>query len=312
MTFKQILEQTEWVGAEGGSFPRNLQPISYAGSVLLDGQTLYARGTPVATTAASGLYKDETFIVPGCLYGDGPVVFPKAGCRPRSAALRWQSAAPGFHYINRFSDGEVWVSANQNSRTGTKISHSLIGGNWPRGVRYLIVHLWGGGGGGACGGLLASTYGGGSGAVAAILIRLPENGCVSLHVGDGGAGSATASTGASNTGKLGGPTEVVIDDNYIVCGGGAGGRYYYNDMLPAAIVHSSMTGSDIAVLASASGANPESGVYPAGRAAQTITYTDPTPEGGVFSRSGAAGGKGGNAGYGNGSDGGDGGIAIYY
>ena len=75
-------------------FKRTLHGISYADSVKLGSQTLYGRSTPLPTVSGVGLYKNETFTVPGFLYGGTPHVFPKVGCRPRSATQRgstlWQ------------------------------------------------------------------------------------------------------------------------------------------------------------------------------------------------------------------------------
>ncbi|MGI6522822.1 MAG: hypothetical protein ACOX2Y_02955 [Christensenellales bacterium] len=84
------------------------------------------------------------------------------GCRPcpTYTRRRWESSSAGTYYVNKFSNGEVWVSTSYNSRTGTRISTAS------EDIKYLFVMLVGPGGGG--GGVTEQKQ-----AVAAEVVHLP-------------------------------------------------------------------------------------------------------------------------------------------
>jgi hypothetical protein len=310
MTLKQIMEQAEWIGPEGGAFHRIIQDVNYAASVKLGGQTLYNRSTPLATPSTVGRYASEKFTVPGFMYGGAVVVFPRVGCRPRSLTQRgptlWGTTdAQVTRYINRFTDGEVWVSTTTNSRTGTQISWPLTGTTWPRGIRYLFVQLCGGGGAGGTGGLLA-TYSnqGGQAAAGSVCIQLPENGYATIMAGGGGSGVG----GFAADGNPGKASYVQSGSYYAQANGGsggdgsaskdagAGGTWQHND---------TGAGTVAVVLGSGGAAGTTSG--------KSITYADPPPEGGNYSTEAAgAGGNRGGSGYGAGGNGGNGYVKLFY
>jgi len=182
-----LFQQCEW---GGGAAKHAISNSGYR----LNGQTLAAAGRAPVTTAPGYLYSGETFTPIGYKLNGTQIVLQKPGCRPRSAAQRgatlWgMTDAQVTRYINRFSDGEVWVSSAMNSRSGTQISWPTAGTAYPRGIRYLIVQLCGGGGAGGTGGLLA-TYNnqGGQGGACVVCIQLPENGYATVMAGGGGSG----------------------------------------------------------------------------------------------------------------------------
>ena len=311
MTFKQIMEQAEWIRAEGGAYGRLLLPFYSAPSLHYDGQSLYARGTPIATVSSTGLFANEKFTVPGFLYGGTPVVFPRVGCRPRSliqrgATLWGTTDAQVTRYINRFTDGEVWISTAANSRTGTRIAGALTGTDWPRGIRYLFVHLCGGGGAGGTGGLLA-TYNnqGGQAAAGVVCIQLPENGYATIMAGGGGSGIG----GFAADGNPGKASYVQCGSYYAQANGGSGGdgsaskvpgtggTWQHND---------TGSNSSLSVLVGSNGAAGTT-------SGKSVSYSDPTPEGGTYTTEAAgAGGAKGGSGYGAGGNGGNGFIKLFY
>jgi hypothetical protein len=311
MTLKQIMEQAEWISSEAGVYNRYLQDVSFAASVKLGGLSLYGRGTPLATVPTAGRYASAKFTVPGFLYGGSPVVFPNVGCRPRSLIQRgptlWGTLdAQVTRYVNRFTDGEVWISTTTNSRTGTQISWPLTGTTWPRGIRYLFVQLCGGGGAGGTGGLLA-TYNnqGGQGGACVVCVQLPVDGYVTIMAGGGGSGVG----GFAANGNGGKASYVQSSPYYAQANGGgggdgsisknqgAGGTWQHNDGGVSPILET--------ILGSYGAAGNTSG--------KTLTYTDLTPEGGSYTTEAAgAGGTKGGIGYGAGGNGGNGFVKLFY
>jgi len=310
MTLKQIMEQAEWIGVEDGVFKRVIHSINYAASVKLGGQTLYARSTPLATVSTVGLYKDEKFTVPGFLYGGTAHVFPKVGCRPRSETQRgatvWGTLdSQVTRYINRFTDGEVWISSSANSRTGTKIAGALTGTAWPRGIRYVFVQLCGGGGAGGSGGLLA-TYNnqGGQAAAGVVCVQLPENGYATIRAGGGGSGVS----GMAADGNPGQASYVQSGSYYAQANGGGGGDGSISKEQGAGGTwqHNISGGSVMSLVANSNGATGTTG-------GKTVTYADPTPEGFTYvTEAAGAGGTKGGTGYGAGGNGGNGFVKVFY
>ena len=310
MTFKQIMEQAEWIRAEGGTYGRLLLPFYNASSVCYDGQSLYGRGTPIATVSAVGFYADEKFTVPGFLYGGVPVVFPRVGCRPRSLTQRgatlWGTLdAQVTRYINRFTDGEVWISTAANSRTGTKIAGALTGTDWPRGIRYLFVQMCGGGGAGGTGGLLA-TYNnqGGQGAAAVVCVRLPDEGYATIRAGGGGSGVG----GIAADGNPGQESYVQSGSTYAQVNGGGGGDGSISKTAGAGGTwqHNILSNGTIAAIVTGNGAAGTT-------SGKSVSYADPTPEGGNYTTEAAgAGGAKGGIGYGAGGNGGNGFVKLFY
>jgi len=172
------------------------------------------------------IYSAET-VTSGFYVGGTQIKLCKPGCRPRYHGCQklWSSAAitsySDTRYINRFSDGTVWISATANSRSGTQISWPTTGTTLPRGVRYVTVLLVGagGGGGGAGGSLQHSASGGGGGACIVCCIRLPENGYATLTIGGWGNGGTNYGAGSG-----GGYSRVSVGSFWAQAGGGAGGQ----------------------------------------------------------------------------------------
>lgn len=89
-------------------------------------------------------------------------------------------------YINKFSDGEVWISSSSNSRTGTKISTA------EQDRHFFIFEMCAAGGGGAGGGGSSSKNGGGGGAGGydCFMMKLFDNRVFKITVGKRGLGGA--------------------------------------------------------------------------------------------------------------------------
>jgi len=309
MTFNEIMERAEWIQRENGVFTRILSGISYADSVKLGGETLYDRGTPIPVISSVGLYRDETFAVPGFLYGGTPYVFPKVGCRPSSITQRGPTLLGTINvqvtrYINRFADGEVWISTAVNSRTGTQISSALTATTWPRGIRYLMIQLCGGGGAGGSGGLGAvySNYGG-QAAAGAVCIQLPEEGYATIVAGGGGSGVS----GFSADGNPGRQSYVSVGPSSAWATGGGGGDGGISKN-PGSGGSWGYTG-DSAVLSLIVGSSGS----PGQTNGKSVSYIDPTPEA-TFHVTEPAGGGGyrGGTGYGAGGNGGHGFVKVFY
>src|SRR5690554_1162897 len=104
------------------------------------------------------------------------------GCRPcpTYTRRRWESSSAGTYYVNKFSNGEVWVSTSYNSRSGTRISTAS------EDIKYLFVMLVGPGGGGGGGNGTKAGGGGGGGAFAYLCHRLVAGWVHRIYIGGGG------------------------------------------------------------------------------------------------------------------------------
>lgn len=113
------------------------------------------------------------------------------GCRPcpTYSRRRWESSASGRYYVNKFSNGEVWVSTSYNSRTGTRISTAS------EDIKYIFILLVGAGGGGGGGNGTKAGGGGGGGAFAYLCHRLVAGWVHRIYIGGGGGGGARNTNG---------------------------------------------------------------------------------------------------------------------
>ena len=112
------------------------------------------------------------------------------GCRPFTRKL-WDTSTPNLYYVNRFSDGEVWVSTTPASRTGTRISTAS------QNIKYVFTMLIAPGGGGGGGNGTVSGGGGGGGSFLFLCHQLVDNWIYRLYVGEGGAAGARNSDGGN-------------------------------------------------------------------------------------------------------------------
>ena len=266
-------------------------------------------------------YSNE-IVTTGFYVGGTQIKLCKPGCRPRFHGCQklWSEAASSNNsitrYINRFTDGAVWISSAANSRTGTQISWPIDGTTLPRGVRYVTVLLvgGGGGGGGAGGSLQHSGSGGGGGACIACCIRLPENGYATLTIG----GWGDAGTNY-NAGSGGGYSRVSVGAFWAQAGGGAGGQTGASSTNTAAGGSVSYTGwnADGYMFAYVDGGSGPGKNNAGNGASFSITDYAPSPENvslAYYSNGGAGGGSTGGGGggasayYGNGGAGGNGAI----
>jgi hypothetical protein len=275
------------------------------------GLTLTQAGFMIPTVTSGYFYSSE--VINTNLYANGArVVVPCAGCRPRTrsnGSYAWQSGSAGTAYINRFSDGEVWVSGTANSRSGSQLSYKLAQtSSLPRGVRYLIVQVVGGGGGGSYRGLGGGTSGcGGSSAIGICMIKLPENGYATLVVGSAGAGSSAT----MGDGFAGGDSKITCGSFYLTAGGGQPGKYgaFGGSGGAAGTISTSGDNADGRVIISHAGNAGSAGAI---GGSYSVAYTDWAPEGGTFSFVSAAGGPGGTSAYASGSAGAIGDVIISY
>ena len=308
-----LLQQFEW----GGNCAKHAMASS---GYHLGNPTLALVSRAPVTTTSGYIYSGETFTPTGYKLAGAQIVLQKPGCRPRfySSQKSWSEAASSSgsltRYINRFTDGAVWISTAANSRTGTQISWPTTGVVLPRGVRYVMALLigGGGGGGGAGGSLQHSGSGGGGGACLACCIRLPENGYATLTIG----GWGDAGTNY-NAGSAGGYSRVSVGAFWAQAGGGAGGQTGTSSTNTAAGGSVTYTGwnADGYMFANVNGGSGP-GKNNAGNGA-SFSISDYAPESGglAYSSSGGAGGgsSGGGGGgasayYGNGGAGGNGAV----
>jgi hypothetical protein len=272
------------------------------------------RGNNLALIApTTGYFYSGETLTTGFYVGGTQIKLCKPGCRPRTQRVNgsyaWQSGSAGTAYINRFTDGEVWVSGSPNTRSGAQLSYKLNQvSNLPRGVRYLIVQVVGGGGGGSYRGLGASTSGcGGSSAIGVCMIKLPENGYATLVVGGAGAGS----NATMGDGFAGGDSKITCGSFYFTAGGGKPGTYgaFGGGGGAGGSVSTSGDNADGRVIVSHAG---NAGSQGSPGMSYTVSYIDPAPEGGTSSFISAAGGAGASSAYGSGSPGVIGDVIMSY
>jgi len=272
-----LFQQCEW----GGNCDKHAISNS---NYRLNGQTLAAAGrAPVATTAGY-LYSGETFTPTGYMLKGAQVVLQKAGCRPRiNGAQLYHQTNAGTYYINRFTDGEVWVSTTANSRTGTIISNSDASLLYPHGIRYVMLRIVGGGGRGGNGSLPWNVGGGGGGGATAVCcVRLPVNGNVRIIVG-----------------AVGSPSGIECDTFFVSANGGGNGGSGSTTGGSGGSVSGGTQSADGILLASASGGSG-GGYYNAG-GGSSISFTDYAPEGGSISWLASGGSSGSGTGGGGGA-----------
>ena len=265
------------------------------------------------------IYSGET-VTTGFYVGGTQIKLCKPGTRPRFHGCQklWSQAASSTssltRYINRFSDGAVWISSTANSRSGTQISWPTAGDDLPRGVRYVTVLLvgGGGGGGGAGGSLQHSASGGGGGASIVCCIRLPENGYATLTIGGWGAGGTGYGAGSG-----GGYSRVAVGSFWAQAGAGAGGETSTNSTNTAAGGSVSYTGwnADGYMFDYVNGGSAPGKNNAGNDSYFSITEYAPAPEnvalfyyssGGAGGGSSGGGGGGASAYYGQGGAGGNG------
>jgi len=291
--------------------PRNKHVISGGGILNTAGSTLTTAGFMIPTVTTGYFYSGET-ISTNYFANGARVVVPKAGCRPRTQKVNgnyaWHSGSAGTAYINRFSDGEVWVAGSPNSRSGAQLSHKTVGTARPRGIKYLFVQVVVGGGGGSYRGLGAGTRGaGGSSAIGVCMIKLPDNGYATLVVGGAGAGSG----GMMGDGFDGGNSSITCGSFYFIAGGGKAGKYAVlgGSGGAAGTVSTSGDNNDGRIITSLNG---NAGTRDDPGASARVSYTDWAPEGGLFAFISAMGGAGGSGAYDAGSPGVIGDVIISY
>jgi len=297
-----LLNLCEWGGNS------NKHAIANSG-YRLGGQTLTAANRAPVTTTTGFIYSGETITPTGYRLNDQQVVLQNPGCRPRfhSSQRIWSQGATSnasmTRFINRFSDGAVWISTVANQRSGTQISWPTTGTTLPRGVRYVMVLLvgGGGGGGGAGGSLQHSGSGGGGGACAACCVRLPVNGNAALTIGGWGNGGTNYSAGHG-----GGWSHIDCGAFWLRVGGGSGGLTAGSSTTtaPGGAIISSGNNADGHLFASINGGNGP-GKNNAGHGA-SFSIPEYAPESGSLIYSSNGGASGGNSG------GGGGGASAYW
>lgn len=298
-----LLHQCEWGGTT------NKHAIASSG-LKFNGQTLTQAGRAPVTTTSGYMYSAELFTPTGLKLKGTQVVLQKPGCRPRSltqcGSTLWGTLdAQVTRYINRFTDGAVWISTATNSRTGTQISWPIAGTTYPRGIRYLIVQLCGGGGAGGSGGLGASySNSGGQAGTCVVCIRLPENGYAIIKAGGGGSGVS----GFAADGNDGQPSYVKSGDTYAQAnpGGGGDGSASKDKGTGGTWQHNIFDSSSVQAIGWSYGTDGST-------SGKTITYIDYCPESGsIPTEAAGAGGGPGGAGYGAGKNGGNGYVKLFY
>lgn len=179
------------------SDPRNASDFS-SSKYLFNGKTHEAHyGTKMIMNYDGYMYSNEAGIK-NSFRRNGSAYFAVSarGHRPCPTYSRrkWQSSTAGTYYVNKFLDGEVWISTTYNSRTGTRISTTT------EDIHFLFVLLVGSGGGGGGGNGTKAGGGGGGGSFAFLCHRLVEGRVHRIYIGGGGSGGSrnTNGSGGSN------------------------------------------------------------------------------------------------------------------
>ena len=179
------------------SDPRNASDFS-SSKYLFNGKTHEAHyGTKMIMNYDGYMYSNEAGIK-NSFRRNGSAYFGVSarGCRPcpTYTRRRWESSSAGTYYVNKFSNGEVWVSTSYNSRSGTRISTAS------EDIKYLFVMLVGPGGGGGGGNGTKAGGGGGGGAFATFAIGLLQAGYTEyISAAEGAAEQGTQTEGAAQT-----------------------------------------------------------------------------------------------------------------
>lgn len=177
------------------SDPRNASSFTTS-KYLFNGNTHEAHyGTKMLINYDGYMYSNEAGIKNKFLR-NGNIYYSVSakGCRPcpTYTRRRWQSSTAGTYYVNKFSDGEVWVSATYNSRTGTRISTAS------ENIQYLFVMLIGPGGGGGGGNGSKAGGGGGGGSFAYLCHKLVAGWVHRIYIGPGGSAGARNTNGGGS------------------------------------------------------------------------------------------------------------------
>ena len=175
------------------SDPRNASDFS-SSKYLFNGKTHEAHyGTKMIMNYDGYMYSNEAGIK-NSFRRNGSAYFAVSarGHRPCPTYSRrkWQSSTAGTYYVNKFSDGEVWVSTTYNSRTGTRISTTT------EDIHFLFVLLVGSGGGGGGGNGTKAGGGGGGGSFAFLCHRLVAGRVHRIYIGGGGSGGSRNTNGS--------------------------------------------------------------------------------------------------------------------
>lgn len=175
------------------SDPRNASDFS-SSKYLFNGKTHEAHyGTKMIMNYDGYMYSNEAGIK-NSFRRNGSAYFAVSarGHRPCPTYSRrkWQSSTAGTYYVNKFSDGEVWISTTYNSRTGTRISTTT------EDIHFLFVLLVGSGGGGGGGNGTKAGGGGGGGSFAFLCHRLVAGRVHRIYIGGGGSGGSRNTNGS--------------------------------------------------------------------------------------------------------------------
>lgn len=178
------------------SDPRNASDFS-SSKYLFNGKTHETHyGTKMIMNYDGYMYSNEAGIK-NSFRRNGSAYFAISarGYRPCPTYSRrkWQSSTAGTYYVNKFSDGEVWISTTYNSRTGTRISTTT------EDIHFLFVLLIGSGGGGGGGNGTKAGGGGGGGSFAFLCHRLVAGRVHRIYIGGGGSGGSRNANGSGGS-----------------------------------------------------------------------------------------------------------------
>jgi len=206
----------------------------------INGQTYTARTGRKFITHQSGYrYSNEVGIQTRFQRaGSSAFSVSRRGYRPIST---FRFSAQSTFYINKFSDGEVWASATDNTKVGVRI------GTGAEDMNYLFFAMCGGGGGGGGSSGTRSAGGGGGAAYVFSLITLRPQWKHEFNIGSAGTGG-----GGNTNGNNGGTSSAVVYTSktntvgsfYLIAYGGRGGLSGGNSGLGGAGGHTSGTGNN--------------------------------------------------------------------
>ncbi len=157
---------------------------------LYNGQTrTSAYSDSKFSTSAEGFHYAST-IQPNYTKMGTKYTLAKKGYRP-SSYYKYSTKATSNMYINKFSDGELWVSSSNDSRTGTRI------GTAEENINAMFACYCGGGGGGGGGSGSAAAGGGGGGGYRYISFKIEPYYDYAFKAGNAGAAGTSNSSGSA-------------------------------------------------------------------------------------------------------------------
>lgn len=195
MAYKVSGQDIEDIGeTQFGTDERTSATFGTAPGYLYNSKTFEGTNTTKYIAYYSGYsYSEEVGVLGNYLKsGASSYSVAKKGTRPALNTLTSTTTA-GTRYLNKFDDGELWLSSTDGARTGTKVGYTTSD-------RQTVFASFCGGGGGGGGGNGTSSGGGGGGAgYRYICVLLKDDSSYKFTIGTAGTGGAVGADGTAGT-----------------------------------------------------------------------------------------------------------------